>query len=274
MLDTLVIQLASFSALAFAGALFAIQAIAREVGYVFGRRAAKQADAAPEGVGILVGGMLGLLAFVLALTLSFASARFQERRDGVLAEANAIGTSWLRAHAIGHPRGTEIARLLEDYTRLRMDFVRADALSGRAEEISRRTNAMQSEIWGHVAAIGRERPDPVATSLMASVNETFDLATAERFVFSIGFPPQLFWLLVGMTTFSMGALGFQLGLRQRPIRILSLILLGMWTATMTIILDLGSARVGDIRIGTQVYEWTLQGFQGGVTIPPAPGPAR
>ena len=151
-----------------------------------------------------------------------------------------------------------------------MDFVRADALSGRAEELSRRTNAMQSEIWGHVAAIVRERPDPVATSLMASVNETFDLATVERFVFSIGFPPQLFWLLVGMTTFSMGALGFQLGLRQRPIRILSLILLGMWTATMTIILDLGSARVGDIRIGTQVYEWTLQGFQGGVSIPPAP----
>ena len=116
----------------------------------------------------------------------------------------------------------------------------------------------------------RERPDPVATSLMASVNETFDLATAERFVFSIGFPPQLFWLLGGMTTFSRGALGFQLGLRQRPIRLLSLILLGMWTATMTIILDLGSARVGDIRVSTQIYDWTLEGFRGGVTIPPAP----
>jgi len=77
MLNALVIHLASFSVLAFAGVLFAVQALAREVGYAFGRRAAKQADAAPEGVGILVGGMLGLLAFVLALTLSFASARFQ-----------------------------------------------------------------------------------------------------------------------------------------------------------------------------------------------------
>ena len=35
-------------------------------------------------------------AFVLALTLSFANTRFSERRAGTLAEANAIGTAWLR----------------------------------------------------------------------------------------------------------------------------------------------------------------------------------
>jgi len=46
----------------------------------------------PEGVGGLVGSLLGLLAFVLALTLSFASERFNERRLGTLAETNALGT--------------------------------------------------------------------------------------------------------------------------------------------------------------------------------------
>ena len=78
-----------------------------------------------EGVGVLVAGLLGLLAFVLALTLSFASDRFSERRTGALAEVNAIGTAWLRAKAIGQPRGDEIARLLEQYTALRIDFHRA-----------------------------------------------------------------------------------------------------------------------------------------------------
>ncbi len=264
-----VVWIAGFGTLAFALVLFSIQALAREVGFLFGRRAA-QSEGAAEGVGVVVGGMLGLLAFVLALTLSFANTRFQERRDGTLAEANAIGTAWLRAHAIGHPRGTEIARLLETYTRVRMDFIRADAQSPAIAELTARTNALQSEMWGHVSAIVRERPDPVATALMASLNETFDLATAERFAFGMTMPPQLFWLLVAMTTFSMAALGYQLGLRGRPLRLLSLALLGMWTATMTVILDLGAARVGDIRIGISVYEWTLGGFQGGVTIPPLP----
>jgi hypothetical protein len=263
-------ELAAFSVLAFAAVLLVMQALAKEVGYLFGRRAALRNENPGEGVPVVVGGMLGLLAFVLALTLSFSSARFQERREGTLAEANAIGTAWLQAQAIGHARGAEIARLLEDYARLRRDFVRAGQGETPVEATTRRTNALQGEIWGHAAAIVRERPDPVAASLMNALNATFDLATTERFAFATLFPPQLFWLLVGMTVTSMAALGFQLGLRQKPLRVLSLLLLCMWTATMTIILDMGAARVGSIRVTTQAYDWTIEGFQGGVTIPPAP----
>ena len=60
----------------------------------------------------------------------------------------------------------------------------------------------------------------------------------------------------------MAALGFQLGLRQKPLRLLTLLLVCMWTATMTVILDMGSARIGNVRIGTQAYDWTIQGFSG------------
>lgn len=270
MLSDWIVELAVFSELAFAAVLFGIQKLAKEAGYFFGMHTARRQENPGEGVGVVVGGMLGLLAFVLALTLSFSSTRFQERRQGTLDESNAIGTAWLQAHAIGHPRGEEIARLLESYTVIRRDFVIADRHSPAVEETSRRTNAMQSEIWGHLAAIVRERPDAVTSSLMNSLNSVFDLAAAERFAFSITFPAQLFWLLIGMSLVSMSALGFQLGLRQKPLRLLSLLLIGMWTATMTIILDMGSARIGSIRVGSLAYDWTIQGFQGGVTVPPAP----
>lgn len=82
-------------------------------------------------MGVVVGSMRGLLAFVLALTLSFASTRFHERQTGTLAEANAIGTAWLRAKAMSHVRGGAIAHLLEEYARIRRDFVRARAGSVR-----------------------------------------------------------------------------------------------------------------------------------------------
>ncbi|WP_198376777.1 hypothetical protein [Neoroseomonas rubea] len=263
-------HLAAFSGLAFAAVLLLIQALAKEVGYLFGRRLALRNENPGEGVSVVVGGMLGLLAFVLALTLSFSSARFQERREGTLAETNAIGTAWLQAQAIGHARGAEIARLLEDYAVTRRDFVRAGRDDAWLDTATQRTNALQGEIWGHVAAIVRERPDPVAASLMNALNTTFDLSTAERFAFATLFPPQLFWLLLGMTVISMSALGFQLGLRQKPLRTLCFLLLCMWTATMTIILDLGAARVGSIRVSAQPYDWMIEGFRGGVTIPPLP----
>lgn len=269
-MTNVIVELAAFSVLAFAGVLFAVQAVAAEIGFRIGLQGAGREAAPREGVSVVVGGMLGLLAFVLALTLSHSGARFQERRTSVIQEANAIGTAWLRAQAVGGPRGAEIARLLEDYTRLRIDFVHADQLSGRIDDINRRTSAMQTEMWGHATGLVRERPDPVTAALMTALNQVFDLGTEERFSFGIGIPPLLFWLLVGMSTISIGALGYQLGLRGQRVRLMSLLLIGMWTAIITLILDLGAPRVGNIRVGTAVHEWTLEGFQGGVTIPPLP----
>ncbi|MBR0648848.1 hypothetical protein GXW78_04190 [Roseomonas terrae] len=270
MLNDVIIHLAAQGVGYFALLLVAIQLVAKEAGYFVGFRIAQRQESLGDGVGVVVGGMLGLLAFVLALTLSFSSGRYQERRNDMLAEANAIGTAWLQAGAIGDPRGAEIARLLESYAQQRRDFMRADLGSPLVAETTAQTNALQSAIWGHVAAIVREQPGPAAVSLMNAVNATFDMSTASRFAFSTTLPPQLFWLLVGMTAISMAALGFQLGLRQRPLRLLSLLLLGMWTVTTVVILDLGSARLGSVRIGTDALDWTIQGFAGGITIPPPP----
>ncbi len=266
----LLADIAEWSFAAFALLLLLTQVLAKELGYLYGRHRAKEGADQAEGAGIVVAGMLGLLGFVLALTLSFANARFNERRTDTLAEANAIGTAWLRAQAIDHPRGGEIARLLADYTRVRADFIRASRDTEVLGDLNRRTSAMQNEIWGHVAAIVREQPNPIAASLMASVNDTFDASTAERFAYSFTLPPQLLWLLLTMVTLGMAALGFQLGLRGRPLRLLCTLLTFMWTLLIVDILDLSAARFGSFRTSSEVYDWTLQGFSGGIRIPPAP----
>ncbi len=43
---------------------------------------------------MLVGSLLALLAFLLAVTMGMASDRFDTRRQLVIAEANSIGTAW------------------------------------------------------------------------------------------------------------------------------------------------------------------------------------
>ncbi len=268
---SVVTAIASWSLLALGLLLFVLQLIVHEVGYRIGLRHAARREGQSDSVGVVVGGMLGLLAFVLALTLSFASTSYNERRAGTLAEANAIGTAWLRAKAIGHPRGEEIARLLEQYTHLRIDFIEAEHNSAEIDALNQRTNALQTEIWGHASAIARERADAVVASLMASLNEAFDMTQAARFAYSFRLPSQLFWLLIMMALMGMAALGYQVGLRGRPLHALAALLTLMWTAVIVDILDLASARIGALRASAAVYEWTLQGFQGGVPIPPPPG---
>ncbi|MFG1349318.1 hypothetical protein [Xanthobacter autotrophicus] len=262
--------IAEQSIIAFGLLLLAVQVVAHRIGIWMGRRAKAQATTQMEGVSVVVGGMLALMAFVLALTLSFANTRFSERRTGTLAEANAIGTAWLRAKAVGTPRAEEIATLLEQYARVRADFVMAGIDVAHLDALNQKTSVLQSALWGHVAAIVREQPNPVSALLMAALNDAFDMATAERFAMETKFPPQLFWLLITMTLLSTGAVGYQLGLREKSQRMLVVLLMLMWTVVIVDILDLAAPRLGEFRTSAAPYEWTIQGFSGGLVIPPAP----
>jgi hypothetical protein len=263
-------SIAEWSLVAFGLLLLLLQLVAHEIGFRIGFRQKAKAGAQSESVAIVVGGILGLLAFVLALTLSFASNRFNERRQGTLNEANAIGTAWLRAEAIGDPRGDAIARLLEQYTQVRLDFVRSGNDPARLANLSQQTNALQSAIWGHAAAIVREHPGPVATWLASSINDTFDAGTIEQFGYAIKLPSQIFWLIVGLSALSMGVIGYQLGLKGSTIRPMVLLLTIVWTVIIVDILDLAAARFGNFRTDPVAYEWALRGFKGGVVVPPLP----
>jgi hypothetical protein len=102
---------------------------------------------------------------------------------------------------------------------------------------------------------------------MEALNEMFDASAAERFAFHLRLPPQVFWLLMAMTLVSMACLGYQFGLKKSPQRALVALLTLMWTAVIVDILDLASARLGNLRAGTVAYEWAVKGFG---ASPPAP----
>jgi hypothetical protein len=259
-------DIAAYSLFLLAGVILLAQVLAREVGYAFGVRRAAHKD---ETVGIVVGSILGLLAFVLAFNLSIATNRHGERRLASLEEANAIGTAWLQAKAIDHPRAAEIARLMELYAAERIVFVHANRHSGEIEESVARASQMQTEIWGNLIPLVREQPGPVTASLMNAINTTFDETTAMRFAMAYAIPPQVMWLLLTLSTAGMGVLGYQFGLQGTHHRILSLIASVLWTAVVVEIFDIGSPRLGAFRTDVYAYEWTIAGFNP-IPIPPLP----
>ena len=76
-------------------ALFALLALLLyEVGFRIGRWWQDRTPEESEGpTGMLVGSILALMAFLLAITMGMATDRFDTRRGLVLAEANAVGTT-------------------------------------------------------------------------------------------------------------------------------------------------------------------------------------
>lgn len=263
---SLLADLASWSLYAFALLVFVLQVVAREMGSYLGVRTART-GVKNEGVGLIVGGILGLLAFVLALTLSAASSRVAERRSGGLEETNAIGTAWLQAKALGEPRAEAIAALLEDYIAVRKDYVAADRGAEVIQIATAQTSALQTEIWGQVSALVRDRPDAATTSLMNAVNHTFDMTTLQRFAIALNLPDRMIWLLFSLTFVGMFGLGYQLGMIQKPNRALAMALSVLWTAILVQILDMGAARLGSYRADVLPYEWTIESFSSEIPIP-------
>jgi hypothetical protein len=245
----------------FALVVLSAQAAVQQAGYWLGsRRAGERSQDEVEATGFVVGALLALLAFTMAMTLSFAQARFEDRRAASLAEANAIGTAWLRAGAVGGEHGAAIAAALRDYLALRRDYVTAPAGTGRVAEINAATAAAQEAIWARMTRLADQRQDAIAASLMAALNETFDAATTQRQAHASRLPRELVALLFAMTLLSIGVIGYQFGLRGRRHAVLSALLLLTWTASLTVIADLSSPRIGDLRVSPLVYEWTAQGM--------------
>ena len=100
--------------------VLAVLVVASEIGYRAGSRKREM----PESDRSLMSGtgaaMLGLLGLLLGFTLAMAIGRWDERRDIIVNESNAIGTLALRAGFLEEPLRDELRETLHEYTDARI----------------------------------------------------------------------------------------------------------------------------------------------------------
>src|SRR3954470_23020694 len=98
--------------------VLAVIAAATAAGHVSGRYLRERSDTLREPFGVLQGALLGVVGLILAFGLSLAVGRYEDRRAATVAEANAIGTTYLRAQLIAEPARSVSLDLLRHYTDL------------------------------------------------------------------------------------------------------------------------------------------------------------
>ena len=81
------------------------------VGFLTGRALRKHSEALREPLGIVQGALLALIGLILAFGLSLAIGRYDSRRAAVVDDANAIGTTYLRAQTLSEPVRSRSLRL-------------------------------------------------------------------------------------------------------------------------------------------------------------------
>ncbi len=239
--------------------------VSLEIGVQFGKFVARlhtPTDGEKSSTNFATAGMMGLLAFLLGVSLSMASDRYQQRRDSVLAEANAIGTAWLRA-TVGTTaaEGEALQRLLREYTELRIAIVVGNSNpAGNEEPLLERSNKLQSQMWIIARGVAERSPTPISGLLLSSLNEMIDLSLTNRRNFNTHVPPYILRLLLTVSVFAVGAVGYGFGLVGSRQPGLSLLLLGVWTLAIVLIIDIDRPQTGEVRVDPAPLVWTLQGF--------------
>jgi hypothetical protein len=160
-------------------------------------------------IGGIVGALLGLLAFMLTFTFGFAASRFETRRNLVLDEANAIGTTWLRAGFFSEPYRGEIRNLLREYRNHRVMIVQ----TGTVEQELSQAAEFHRRLWSQAVAAGEKNPGSILAGLfVSSLNDVIDLH-AKRVNWGIRnrIPPILWGVLYLLVFLGMSAMGYQAG---------------------------------------------------------------
>ena len=199
-------------------------------------------------VGAMVGAMLGLLAFMLAFTFGMAASRFDTRKQLVLDEANAIGTTYLRT-AMLPERREEIRGLLRSYVDGRLKAVQSSRV---AEEILI-SEDIQGQLWSATTAVGLQHPDSIVVGLFVqSLNEVIDLH-AKRVTAGLRnrIPGAIWVTLLTIATLSLAAMGYHAGL-VGTIRSLTVIVVAVtFSAVIALIADLDRPQEGTLTVSQQ-----------------------
>lgn len=171
------------------------------------RRKHSEADAKAH-VGVVLGALLGLLGLLLAFGFTIVDARFEHRKQLVVDEANAIGTTFLRAGMLPAPHRARVRELLRAYVDLRLE-ARSPADLPR---LLRQSARLHDELWAEAEGAAARSDTPVVAIFVTSLNEMIDLQESRLSVALYQRMPFPFLVtLYLVATLAMALLGYSVG---------------------------------------------------------------
>jgi hypothetical protein len=192
-----------------------------------------------------------LLSLLLGFTLAMSLPRFDLRRQLVMEEANAIGTTALRGEMLPEPPRAEVRRLLRLYVEARLAYSRAGLRDEEILAATDRSQELQSALWARSSEAAKQSPTPVTALFVASLNDTIDLSEKRLTALENRIPPTI-WLMLLLISL-LTCLTFGYGQRRRfwLVAIVSPLMIAI---VMGLIADLDSPRSGFLRVDLRSME--------------------
>jgi len=234
-------------------ALLVLLVLSGEVGYRAGRRSGRAAtDAVRQQIATIQTALLALFALLLAFTFSMALARFDQRRQLVVREANAIGTAALRARLLPAPQDAEAAALFRRYVDIRLESARGANLStAHHQELDDEAGRVQERLWSVAAAAASDPRSVPAGLFVQAMNDLIDVKEERDAALTNHVPESVLALIFASAVLALGVVGYGNGYAGGRSLGATALLCVLTTLVILIVVDLDRPRRGLIRVSQE-----------------------
>jgi hypothetical protein len=238
------------------------------VGVVAGRRLREHSDALRESFGVVQAALLGLVALILAFGLTMAVGRYDTRRAAVVADANAIGTTYLRAQTLREPIRTRSLDDLVRYTDTSIRLTEAVPGSAAARAAIADGERLQRSLWRLAGqALAGSPTDSAPRLYVETLNEMIDMQTVRVSALANRVPPAVLWIEVVGAAVGLGLLALYLAILSRGV-VTVVLAAGLISVLLLITFDLDRPTRGLVT----VPDTPLVALRASMALPPAAQP--
>jgi hypothetical protein len=195
---------------------------------------------------LIVGATLTLLGLIIGFTFSMAVSRYDQRKNCEEAEANAIGTEYVRADLLPDADAAKVRALLRDYLNQRVLFYQNND-GERLQQINRATAQLQTDLWSTVIAPSGARATPLLALAVSGMNDVLNSQGYTQAAWWNRIPFAAWVLMITIAIFANAMFGY--GARRRKAGVIHMLALPLvLSIAFFLIADIDSPRRGVIRV--------------------------
>ena len=201
---------------------------------------------------IVQGSALGMLSLLIGFSFSMATNRYDQRKVLEEAEANAIGTEYVRAGLLPHADTARVQTLLLGYLKARISFYEPQN-DQQLQQNAVYTTTLQNQLWTAVQVPVSAKPSPVTALVAAGMNDVLNSQGYTQAAWWNRIPVAA-WYLMGSIAIGANILVGIGSHRAKGRTVLLVIVPVLASIAFMLIADLDSPRGGLIHVRAQNLE--------------------
>jgi hypothetical protein len=228
---------------------------AHEIGFWLGSLTRSADELFDRQVALVRTSTAALVAFLVGFAFSGAAARFVDRVDIVVKEANALGTAYLRADIIPEPQRGELKTALKEYTADRVALLSGEGRD-QIEPLLAKVSGLHQRMWRPAIRATQDNA-PLMAVVLPPINEVIDLHSVHLAMARRHLPTPIMTLLLGTAAIGLGMVGFGNGRVGRRFSVLDAVYGAVLAIALWVTIDLDYPGIGLIRVSNLPVVETL-----------------